>query len=663
MESENVNQIPQVGTENGNPTSDSDRVQAPVVGEGPMDSGEGQFHFNLEENIAVRRSSLPRTPPNGGMENIKTKVGDDNPIIIDDEDENDPNSTLTEFPEVIYSARKKRKFNISPPAKIVLAGQDIQVCNIKKQMAKLQNMGDSLNLLVKQNVNTKVEIKKAIQSLSKIISNMGSTIADLDISTTNACMSPIIAKRKPTKGAATQTHTTAEETVAKPKMVDIGTQTMAWNQAETNEVTTIKNIDTYEKYCAVKNAPWKKELFSCTSVIRGSPLNAKEGATKVVVVDPKDPDMNQSIQRTYRERYPELKDLKEELEVLEQTSTVRSRGETIIYKRKLVKIKFDGTGKDLWQKIAKMKEENQREKEDLIFHHVEIMTNDELRKMLEIIFQGENIKIDIYTNRMERASRERSTYALMVNTKGTTYKEVLHKVKNLVKEKPECSAIKSIRSTREGNLLLTLERETTALKEIGKTLNKETIGSTVRILDGEGMESVFIRNMEETTTKEEIIEALSKEIRWREDYQISDLRPYKSGMTTATAIISKKDAEILLKIRTIRVGIVRCTVEKRIKLNRCFKCWSYEHKAADCVGPDRSKACHKCGNDDHIRKECPNEESCPLCGREGHQAATFQCPLYKKALRIERAKNRNRTTSTASSVVSTMSDPYYPNHL
>ncbi|KAK4880428.1 hypothetical protein RN001_008574 [Aquatica leii] len=67
--------------------------------------------------------------------------------------------------------------------------------------------------------------------------------------------------------------------------------------------------------------------------------------------------------------------------------------------------------------------------------------------------------------------------------------------------------------------------------------------------------------------------------------------------------------------------MVRCQLEKHVKMERCFKCWSYNHRARDCDGPDRSGRCYACG-----------QEFCIVCNKNGHKAGSGKCIIFRKSL-------------------------------
>ncbi|CAG9760714.1 unnamed protein product [Ceutorhynchus assimilis] len=75
-------------------------------------------------------------------------------------------------------------------------------------------------------------------------------------------------------------------------------------------------------------------------------------------------------------------------------------------------------------------------------------------------------------------------------------------------------------------------------------------------------------------------------------------------------------------LTTIKIGYTRCSIEKKIYLQKCYR-WSYDHATEDCNGPDQSILCFKCGKEAHQAKNCEeNDERCLVCNEEGHEPGT-----------------------------------------
>ncbi|KAJ8939105.1 hypothetical protein NQ314_011236 [Rhamnusium bicolor] len=154
-------------------------------------------------------------------------------------------------------------------------------------------------------------------------------------------------------------------------------------------------------------------------------------------------------------------------------------------------------------------------------------------------------------------------------------------------------------------------------------------------------ETIHIRGLDAVTGKAEVIEALEEKIGSLKGkmYRLGDLRESVMGTQAVTLTINKDDANKISEDREIRVGLVNCSMERRIPMTRCLKCWAFDHLAVECDGPDRTKTCFRCGNEGHAAKDCTNEEGCPICKKPGHKAGTGKCGAFRRTLSTAR-KNK-----------------------
>lgn len=128
--------LPQVSAEGGSLTADSDRVQAPVVGAGPKDSGEDQSH--VLTSIFGRRDRIGRSP-------IRPWTG----------------SLGTEMESVISSAKRPREED-----------EEHEVDEGKRILDKLARVTAELVELIDKNINTKMDIKSRIRLVKRLVDNM-----------------------------------------------------------------------------------------------------------------------------------------------------------------------------------------------------------------------------------------------------------------------------------------------------------------------------------------------------------------------------------------------------------------------------------------------------------------------------------------------------------
>ncbi|XP_030767530.1 uncharacterized protein LOC115891240 [Sitophilus oryzae] len=156
--------------------------------------------------------------------------------------------------------------------------------------------------------------------------------------------------------------------------------------------------------------------------------------------------------------------------------------------------------------------------------------------------------------------------------------------------------------------------------------------------------SLHIRGMDSQTSKEEIQIALEGYLGPLEnkDVKIGELRPNYANTQAITVNLIEEDANILEKSSYIKIGMVRCEVERRIGLKSCRRCWAYDHEVMDCKGPDRKGICFKCGKEGHNAKECSGQTYCLICEKEGHSANGSKCDAFKKALKEEKRKKKDK---------------------
>lgn len=97
----------------------------------------------------------------------------------------------------------------------------------------------------------------------------------------------------------------------------------------------------------------------------------------------------------------------------------------------------------------------------------------------------------------------------------------------------------------------------------------------------------------------------------------------------------------IMKDGKLNIEWDRCKVYESISVLRCHKCLGFNHKASDCT---IGSCCYKCGEKDHIAKECNSMlVKCLNCCRAKeslglhsldvkHDSKSVECPMYKRKL-------------------------------
>jgi hypothetical protein len=219
-----------------------------------------------------------------------------------------------------------------------------------------------------------------------------------------------------------------------------------------NLLDSLQGVDTLETWKKEEKKKWTEEVFTNTGVVVGNPLvDAKDSVVKVVLVEPTDIEMEASIQWLYRNRFPELAEVKEDWAVLTQTTQLEGTEPT---RKKVFRIHHVGTDEDLWPKFQRLREET-KEDERLAIYHVQSMSVLRLKKMVEAIFHGAKTQVMIYSTkqraeqeneggikarskttvpegRKEQRKGQRKTYALIVDDKKDNTRKFWERLKRLL---------------------------------------------------------------------------------------------------------------------------------------------------------------------------------------------------------------------------------------
>uniref|UniRef100_A0ABD2WN04 CCHC-type domain-containing protein n=1 Tax=Trichogramma kaykai TaxID=54128 RepID=A0ABD2WN04_9HYME len=232
--------------------------------------------------------------------------------------------------------------------------------------------------------------------------------------------------------------------------------------------------------------------------------------------------------------------------------------------------------------------------------------------------------------------------AIVVKAAGTTtYANILLRLyaKSAIQEAVG-KAVQSIRRSASGAMVLQLRKGVQNASALGTELDGvlEDAATASALSHRTVLE---IRDFHECATREEICAALCHQlgVAKLEPDVVRSLRKAYAGTQTAVIDLPDELAAKAIRLGHLRVGWVSCRVRERAEASRCFRCWEFDHVAARCVGPDRSKLCYQCGQDGHRSKTCRNAPVCLLCrgpDAGGHATISPSCHMAKKFLSSRR---------------------------
>lgn len=210
--------------------------------------------------------------------------------------------------------------------------------------------------------------------------------------------------------------------------------------------------------------------------------------------------------------------------------------------------------------------------------------------------------------------------ALTIKAPESSYAEILKNMKTKIDPEEVGVNIKYIRRTREGDLLVELAKGEGQAKKLENAI-KNSLGDDLQVKTLSEKHLLEIKDMEESTTAEDIIKGLTTVVgvSEREHIKVHNIRVSYSGTKQAIVQISARAAAIINKKERVKISWINCRVKMKIPIKRCYRCMETGHIARMCNGKDRSNSCRKCGNDGHKAKECKNSIRCIICADAGRQ--------------------------------------------
>ncbi|XP_015123417.1 uncharacterized protein LOC107045607 [Diachasma alloeum] len=233
------------------------------------------------------------------------------------------------------------------------------------------------------------------------------------------------------------------------------------------------------------------------------------------------------------------------------------------------------------------------------------------------------------------------------------YSEILRRVKkdSACGEASDC--VEKIRRTAAADMLIILNKKETDGASQLRSAIADLLGQEADVLSKEPREDIEIKDIDEETSKEDVLEALQRAV--GEEHQmgpetIQSMRKAYGGTQTGCLTLTSAAVKKILgedDHGKIKIGWVKCRIRRVQRPVKCFKCWHYGHLASKCRSAvDRSKLCARCAGDGHNAKECPKDPRCALCAEDGktencaHVAGTSRCPDYREAL--QKLTNKRR---------------------
>jgi len=208
-----------------------------------------------------------------------------------------------------------------------------------------------------------------------------------------------------------------------------------------------------------------------------------------------------------------------------------------------------------------------------------------------------------HVNRTAKRRNQRSD-AILISSEGS-YADML----KLVKTEPTLQGLKNgvqgIRRTANGSLLLKMQKPSDPATQKLHTAIKSAFSGKAEVAMLEDTVQVEIRDLDEMTTCEEVLQAVYAEKECDIPAGAAPrMRKAYGGTQTATVHLRPEHAQRILDKGKIRVGCVVCRIRQEMETRRCYKCMGLGHMSARCPASEAKakktqQSCFRCGKDGH----------------------------------------------------------------
>lgn len=591
--------------------------------------------------------------------------------------------------------KRKRTEGASPQtekdAEIRAEVETKKIKKIKDLIVAMDKTIRNVSKHISQNVNTKKEIKEGITALR----------SQSSILNTEEIMSLINKMGMPSSGAKKEgvletremdTNTNIEEQT-RVSMKSCGTQTECLEVTEEERMIEekIEQIRmqelTAEKIVETVNLAWPSTCYKKTKAEKGSILD-QESRDVVIIADMAygQSKLLHELAETNTKLGKIIKEDKlttNKLYTLEQCETLSLGDEEETEKLNrhiyLVKTEPDITGTDkilnVMDNLKKIKQTtSSNDRTNLAFGSTSSKTVVLVRRLIELMYREEdkeNIYIygtptrgkpKIVEEEMDKdteqdkgvneeqgwqLARKGNTEVIKIRLNNDTgnYADMVKSLKRNIDTRKLDINVKSLRRTKEGTIQINVQ---------GKEENRSKFREAVQENLGNGGHSellktkktVFVKDLDECTLEEEIIEAFVEKGALADEIKITlAAKTNRAYRKHAFVTIDMEIANQILRKDVIRIGWMNCRVEEADAPVRCFKCSKYGHAANKCESKTTMEGkCFNCCGEGHLAKECRNEARCYACKTDrGHKTQSMQCPVYRRTVQEWR-----RTTKTIS---------------
>lgn len=265
---------------------------------------------------------------------------------------------------------------------------------------------------------------------------------------------------------------------------------------------------------------------------------------------------------------------------------------------------------------------------------------DKIRKIMECRLSGTELVVQISPCDKRRIIARKPVDSSIVVSGSTSYSEILKTMKDNIVPDDLGVNVKRIQQTQSGALRLTFSEKSSGAREAMLNRIRQIMPEDTRAHANNGRKGIVLMDIEEDISKDEVAETICEKLKVKpEDFNLNDFRKGYRGTKMLTVFLPKAEAIKAIRLRWLRIGWTNCQVREKLDPDFCNRCQKYGHLSRLCQEKEAAKRrCLKCGEQDHIAKECTNEESCFGCGQKGHRANSMRCNVYNALVKGMRGR-------------------------
>lgn len=252
------------------------------------------------------------------------------------------------------------------------------------------------------------------------------------------------------------------------------------------------------------------------------------------------------------------------------------------------------------------------------------------------------------SRKRKREVKPRPEALLIKPAQGQTYAGVLKEIKQTAKPEETETEIQAIRRSRNGDIILEFASGAKNKESFCETL-KGIVGQNAKVVNLEPKATIEIRDLDSLTTTEEVEQAVKRNLKeYDREVKVFFTKPNSREQKIAFVEMDETGARQVLQSNHIKVGWINCRIRLAVVVTRCFKCFGYGHRQAECKAQDRKGQglCARCGQSGHKKGECKTTPTCYLCKEintvADHIPGTGACAVFRQALEKARTDTKKR---------------------